>query len=303
MTYDHHSPAERDFIKLLAPLAGKKIALIAPAGGVRDDRIDITLNLLTAAGIQVWLGLNARAHHRYLAGTVSQRLADLHAAFTLPDVAAVWCLRGGYGSSQLIPHIDWAAIPADIPLIGYSDITALLNAFARRGKQGIHGPVATELALPGQTAVQQEQRAAAMRSLVELLLGQRPTRPLLSYSLRPSEPPPILSGGNLTVLASLAGTQAGLRLNRNTLLLLEDIGEAEFRLERSFQQLLHSIDPAYLQAVCLGEFVGCQFSRTPDSWHRILKEWLNPLGIPLHSGLAIGHGHANQAWLYGQPCQ
>lgn len=300
MTCKPLSQAEQILSRRLAPLAGQRLALIAPAGGVKDERIDRAMALLDSAGIRVWLGPNARAHHRYLAGTVTQRLADLQAAFALPDVAAVWCLRGGYGSSQLIPYIDWSAIPSHVPLIGYSDITALLNAFAQRGKTGIHGPVATELALPGQTPIQQRQRAAAMQSLVELLLDSRPTRSLLNWPCQSQAPAPILLGGNLTVLASLAGTQARLQLKRNTVLLLEDIGEAEFRLERSLQQLLHSLDPAYLQAVCLGEFIDCRLAQNPDSWHRIVKEWLQPRGIALHTGLAIGHGHANQAWLYGR---
>ncbi len=133
----------------LRPLAGQRIALIAPAGGVQDDRIDTALAVLEAAGIDAHLGAHARDHHRYLAGTAEARLADLHAAFELPDVAAVWCLRGGYGSAHLVDHIDWSRIPSHVPLVGFSDISVLLEAFRQRGRFAIHGPVATQLAMPG----------------------------------------------------------------------------------------------------------------------------------------------------------
>src|SRR5690625_2861147 len=147
------------FVTLLRPLAGKRIALVAPAGGVRDDRIDTALSVLAAAGVDVHLGQHVRDHNRYLAGTAEARLHDLHTAFEVEKVAAVWCLRGGYGCAHLVDHIDWPRIPGHVPLIGYSDITVLLTAFHRHGKSAIHGPVATALALPGENAIEQADRS------------------------------------------------------------------------------------------------------------------------------------------------
>lgn len=284
---------------ILRPLAGRRIALIAPAGSVRDDRIDTTLSVLETAGIDVHLGAHARDHHRYLAGTVEARLADLHTAFELDGVAAVWCLRGGYGSAHLVDHIDWSRIPGHVPIIGYSDITVLLEAFRQHGKSGIHGPTATDLARPGDTDAQQNEHAASIQSLVERLEGRSRGWPLTRMAGPEHALTGQLIGGNLTVLASIAGTSCALRPDTGSILLLEDIGEAEFRLERCFHQLLASIDRCRLQAVCLGAFEQCSLTDGVDSLGHVFSEWLDIDSVPVYSGLAMGHGPGNQAWRYG----
>lgn len=285
----------------LRPLAGQRIALIAPAGGVKDDRIDTSLAVLEAAGIDAHLGAHARNHHRYLAGTTEARLADLHAAFDMPDVAAVWCLRGGYGSAQFVDRIDWSRIPAHVPLIGFSDITVLLEAFRQHGRFAIHGPVATQLAMPGETADEQSERAASIASLVALLQSQRSVWPAPHVAGPASPVMGQLVGGNLTTLASMAGTLSALRLDRDSILLLEDVGEAEFRLERCFHQLLSTLEADRIKAIGLGGFDNCALADGMRSLATILTEWCPD--IPLYTGLPIGHGAANQAWRSGAMAQ
>lgn len=299
----------------LRPLAGAHIALIAPAGGVADPRIDTALAVMSTAGIRTWLGAQARAHHRYLAGTVAQRLDDLYQAFAQPGVDAVWCLRGGYGTAHLADRIDWDRIPDDIPLIGYSDITQLLEAFRQAGKTGIHGPTATDLAMPGDEPTAQAQRRASIASLAAALAGAALNEPgrqewpldgvSPTFGAGPGTPSISghLVGGNLTTLASMAGTAVPLRLDTPSILLLEDVGEAEFRLERAFHQLLSSISPERLMAVGLGEFTRCQLADGMASWRAIVAEWLAPYDVPLFSGLPLGHGPINHAWRCGAPAQ
>lgn len=304
MTCPDLSDAQERLAELLRPLAGCHIALIAPAGGVSDAHIDQTLRVLAAAGITAHSGAHIRAHHRYLAGRPSQRLSDLQAAFELPDITAVWCLRGGYGCAHLLDHIDWRRIPPHIPLIGYSDVTALLEAFRQHGRYGIHGPTANALAMPGTTRSEQDARARSLQSLVTLLLHPPSD---MDWPLQPGRHAVDqcrsgqLVGGNLTVLASLAGTAASLQLPDKAILLLEDVQEAEFRLERCFHQLLTSIDRRRLQAVCLGQFRDCRLANGLASLRDILEEWLTPHAIPVYTGLPIGHGHCNHAWADGTP--
>ncbi|HET7313211.1 LD-carboxypeptidase [Salinisphaera sp.] len=286
------------FSDILSPLAGRRVALIAPAGGVNDDRIDTMLAVLEAAGVDALLGAHAREHHRYLAGTAEARLADLHWAYQLPDVAAVWCLRGGYGSAHLVEHIDWPRIRSDVPLIGFSDITVLLEAFRRRGRFAVHAPVATQLAMPGGTVEEQDRRAASLAALVDLLRGRVRAWPLAHAAGSASPVSGRLVGGNLTTLAGMAGTPAALRLEADSILLLEDTGEAEFRLERSFHQLLSSIDRDRLRAVCLGGFNDCRLADGMRSLLSVFAEWSENYGIALYHGLPIGHGFANYAWTY-----
>lgn len=298
------SPAAFAFlVDALRPLAGQRIALIAPAGGVRDDRIATAMAIMRGADIEVVLGAHARDHHRYLAGPTEARLADLHSAFEQAGVAAVWCLRGGYGSAHLVEHIDWSRIPDDIPLIGHSDISVLLEAWRQHGRPAIHGPTASDLATTGDTDKQRHQRVASVAALVDSLQGQGAAWPL-AHIAGPSGPlSGQLVGGNLTTLASLAGTSGALTLDAPSILLLEDVGEAEFRLERSLHQLLGSIDVSQLSAVCLGTFERCSLADDMRSLSAIIGEWLAPLDVPLYRGAPMGHGFANHAWRLGEQAQ
>ena len=126
------------------PIDGR-VALIAPASAIATDVLEATLRQLEVHGVDYHLGRHVEARYRYLAGTVEQRLEDLHNAFDMPDITAVWCLRGGYGCGQLLPGLDWGRLQAASPrpLIGFSDISVLLSAFHRHGLPAIHGPVAT----------------------------------------------------------------------------------------------------------------------------------------------------------------
>lgn len=130
------------------PIDGR-VALIAPASAIATDVLEATLRQLEVHGVDYHLGRHVEARYRYLAGTVEQRLEDLHNAFDMPDITAVWCLRGGYGCGQLLPGLDWGRLQAASPrpLIGFSDISVLLSAFHRHGLPAIHGPVATGLGL------------------------------------------------------------------------------------------------------------------------------------------------------------
>lgn len=94
----------------MSPVFDGRLALIAPASAIAEDVLEATLAQLDVLGVRYHLGRHVRARHRYLAGTPEQRLADLHQALTLPDISAVWCLRGGYGCAQLVADIDWALL-------------------------------------------------------------------------------------------------------------------------------------------------------------------------------------------------
>ncbi|RKR02452.1 murein tetrapeptidase LD-carboxypeptidase [Kushneria sinocarnis] len=288
------------FITALTSLPDGTLSLLAPAGAVDTDRAQATVEALHQAGLSCELMPRALARHRYLAGTASARLEDLHAAWQHPGVQAVWCLRGGYGSAQLLRGIDWSRI-GQAPLIGYSDITVLLEAFRRHGRPAIHAPVATEAVLDCNSPDANRQRARSLASLAPVLAGE-PGGWALRHVAGPKTPlEGMLVGGNLTTLASIAGTPAALTLERPGILLLEDVGEAEYRLERSFYQLLNSLDTEQLQAVCLGSFERCQLANGPSSLEAIFREWLEPLGIALYADAPIGHGADNHAWPYGRP--
>ncbi|QNH01043.1 S66 peptidase family protein [Pseudomonas sediminis] len=280
-----------------------RLALIAPAAAIAEDVLEATLAQLDVLGVRYHLGQHVRARHRYLAGTLEQRLDDLHQAFTLADISAVWCLRGGYGCAQLVADIDWTLLSqaSPRPLIGFSDLSILLEAFAQRGLPAIHGPVATALGHQALSAPGgQRERLASMQALWSLLKGQHRQLPLRHISGPQHVVEGTLQGGNLTALASVCGTTAELRLAEDSILILEDVGEPYYRLERCLWQLLHSFAGQRPRAVCLGSFTDCPRRGVQHSLEQIIGEYLAPLGVPLYGDLPSGHGDVNYPWPYGQ---
>ncbi|MGJ8524832.1 Murein tetrapeptide carboxypeptidase [Halomonadaceae bacterium LMG 33818] len=282
----------------------KTVALVSPAGATPPEKLQKTLHRLEQLGVSAFPSAHVGARkRRYLAGSIEDRLEDLYTAFERDDIDAVWCVRGGYGSAQLISHIDWQRLSRakDIPLIGYSDITALLIAFHKHGLKAIHGPVANEVnkldfELSDEALVQSEgwQSLASVGEVLNQHQGILPTRD----SLKITTPTPLL-GGNLTVLASLCGTQGALQPSSDYFLLIEDVNEAFYHLERSFFQLIESLDKSLIKGIGLGEFVGCDDPDKSLTIKDLFADWIKGAHIPMFEGLPIGHGQRNHAWHYG----
>ena len=270
--------------------SGDLIGVIAPAGPTPPEVVAQVEPLFARFGLRARLypGCHAQhAGHEFLAAEDSARLADLHAAFADPDVAAVMALRGGWGSARLLARIDTALLRAHPkPLIGFSDITALHALLAREGRIGLHAPVCTSLL--------RDESGDDARALFGLLLqplraGHRfmpaPAQGAWRTSGRASGR---LIGGNLAIVASLIGTPWAWP-SENTILLLEDVAEAPYRIDRLMTQLRHA---GVLQAA-RGFLLG-SFSDEVDP-AAVLREHLAPLGKPLLSGWPAGHATPNRA--------
>ncbi|WP_152227068.1 LD-carboxypeptidase [Pseudomonas sp. SCB32] len=296
-------PSSRSSTELKwSPIEGR-VALVAPASAIAEEVLEATLRQLEVLGVDYHLGEHADARYRYLAGTPQQRLEDFHAAFERDDISAVWCLRGGYGCGQLIPQLDWKRLQAASPrpLIGFSDISILLSAFHRHGLPAIHGPVATALGLqPLSAPSEQRERLASLASVSHVLAGN-PGKLAVQHLAGPKQAVAgQLIGGNLTALACMAGTEGALYVPDGAILILEDVGEPYYRLERSLWQLLNSLGGARLGAVCLGGFTDCPRKGVAHSLEEIISEYVSALGVPLYHGLPSGHGAHNRAWPYGR---
>ena len=286
------------------PLA---VSLIAPSSFTAPDAIDAGIRGLEALGVEVHVEAPLQAPERYLAGSREHRLARLHAAFDDPETRAVWAVRGGYGAAQLVDGIDWDRLArANKPLIGYSDVTVLLDHCHRHGVPAIHGPVAKAAGdlLGGDGTGEADERDIVRRQFEETLaLINGPTAldyPLTPWANAPTRLEGPVTGGNLATIASLIGTPAGFRAPPGSLVILEDVGEPYYRLERALWQLVHGGALEHAAAVCLGTFEGCRpYGDTP--LEAIVAETLAPLGLPLYTGLPSGHGLHNRPWRYGAP--
>lgn len=277
-----------------------RIAVVAPAGAFLPERLELASQAIRAFGYEPVVGAHVKARHRYFAGTAQERAADLAWALTAPDLDAVWFARGGYGTAQTLALLPWDRLDAR-PVIGFSDATALFSAMHRRGLRAVHGPVLHGLcewdlgSSPPVTPIDTESRNV-LRAL--LATGKAPPlagRPLLG------DPAPVCGpviGGNLTVLASLAGTPWALDAT-GAIVVLEDVHEPPYRIERALCQLLDSGGLRGARGVALGDFYHCRPDAPDYTLADAFREHLGTLGIPVVFGLPVGHSVHNYAWIHG----
>lgn len=271
------------------PAPGATIAVVAPASPCPADLLSQVSALIEARGwrARLYPGCSpGEAPHDYLAAGDDQRLADLQAALDDPTVAAVWCLRGGYGSNRLLPRLDLSGLQArPKPLLGYSDITALHALFDRAGLLALHAPMpASDLVLAGHEAdadllfgwLAQGMRAGTVLAPRQLPGGLR----------RSGRAQGRLMGGNLSMLAALCGTPWHLR-PPGRLLFIEEVGDAPYRIDRMLWQLEHSGALHGLAGLLLGSFTQ---AADPTA---VLTEYLGQLGLPVLGGWPSGHGSPN----------
>jgi muramoyltetrapeptide carboxypeptidase len=276
--------------------AGDRVAVVSPAGPVPTERLDAGLAVVESWRLDVRLMPHVRGRHAdvdYLSADDAARAADFMAAWCDPEVQAVLCARGGYGAQRIVDLLDWQAIAAAGPkvLVGFSDVTALHQAFAARlGLSTIHAPVLSRLA--GEDAESREQLRALLFEPAPLSLTPTPASTMV-----PGQASGVLVGGNVTVLAAGIGTRDSAPA-AESIAVLEDVGEQVYRLDRSLTQLLRAgwFDGA--RGIVLGDFTGCGTSATVQA---LLHERLAPLGAPILWGAPIGHGPRNLAFPLGVP--
>lgn len=272
---------------------GARIAVVTPAGRPDPAALAEGMALLADWGYEVVPAPHLGARHRYLAGTVEERAGDLAWALTAPDIDAVWMGRGGFGSAHCLPFLPRLTGPPR-PLFGCSDGTALFLAFRHEpAVQCIHGPTIQKLASTDE---------ATQRAVCDLLRSAAPVElpGRLALGSDTAFEGPVL-GGNLCMLATLAGTPWQLSA-RDALLLVEDVAEPAYKLDRMVTQLRAAGCFDGLRAVLLGEFLNCPLPTGADyTVDELLVDLFSPLGVPVVSGLPVGHGTANHPWYYSGP--
>jgi len=268
---------------------GTPIAVVAPSHAYDPDRFEAGLRIARERGDDLRPLPGLLQPHRYFAARTPHRLAQLVEALADDQYGAVWIARGGSGLTQLLEWLPYDRLPKR-PVIGFSDVVALLIALATRvGSPGIHGPVVHSLPLTDQ---------ASLDHLFDLLEG-RPVAPLEGHTWIDGEASGPLVGGNLCMLASIAGTPYQLDA-RGAILVLEDVTEAPYRIERSLQQLRSAGVLDGVRGVAVGSFTDCE-PPPGATWslREVLLDHLGPLEVPVVGSLPIGHGPANRAFPWG----
>ena len=272
---------------------GARVAVVAPAGPVPREPF--------AAGAAI-LGARYRLVHDerifardgFLAGDDAARTRELQAALSDPTIDAVVCARGGWGLLRILDRLDATAFTrAPKPIVGFSDVTALLAWAARAGVASLHAPVITQLGkLPADDAA----------ALFALLESPDPPPPLTDLRVlcdgRAAEGR--LLGGNLEVLTRLTGTPWSLPIDEPWLLLLEEVGERPYRIDRQLTHLLLAGALRNVAGVVVGDLIGCaEKDGSPPDAFAVIAERLGTLGVPVLAGAPVGHGDRNRALPYG----
>ncbi len=271
---------------------GDRVAVVSPAGPTWPDRLEAGVAVLESWGLRVRVEPPGEASESWLAGDDAYRAAAFARSWADPDIAAVWTSRGGFGTQRMLDLVDWDTLARAAPklLVGFSDVTALHQAVATRwGLATVHGPGVAALADGTPEAVEQV-RALVMDGGPLTLHGTpvgghpAPTAPAITAE-------GTVTGGNLAVLASCTGTPL-VRPAAHGIALLEDVGEAPYRLDRQITQLLRSGWFDDVRGVALGDFTRCG---EPGEAESLLLDRLAPLGVPVVTGLPVGHVPGNRA--------
>jgi muramoyltetrapeptide carboxypeptidase len=271
------------FPRLLAP--GSRVALIAPAGPLRGEGdLERAVASVRAFAWEPVVGEHVLERQSYLAGGDHYRLADLNRFASDDSIDAVWCIRGGYGAMRLLERIDydtWRRYPKT--LIGYSDITALHAAIGRHaGLVTFHGPTARAELTPF-------SRASLSAAIVE---GSNPcgvAADALTLCFGRARGP--LIGGNLALVASLIGTPYAPAFE-GAILVLEDVNESVYRIDRMLTQLRLSGALEALAGIAFGQFTEIPAENDSDEGRPLLdllQEVADRGSIPCLANIPVGH--------------
>ena len=285
---------------------GDKFGLICPATAVSDPGdLEKALEIINYYELEAAIGNSVKKGIGYKSRTVEERVEDLQQFFADDSIKAIFCIRGGYGSAQLLDSIDYDLIRNNPKIFcGYSDITALLNAINQNtGLLVFHGPMMLSAFTPF-TAKYFEAVFFNNEVLIEManpirssgIRNPYPTRTIVSGKATGE-----LVGGNLTLISTTLGTPYEID-TKGKILFLEEVGEEPYRIDRMLTQLRLAGKFKDAKGIVFGDCVDCGFGKFESSrvWDftfgEILDNYFAKLEIPVFSGLLIGH-RANQITL------
>jgi muramoyltetrapeptide carboxypeptidase len=282
------TPTPAPILRPLALRPGDAVALVAPAGPLAEGAVERAEARVRALGWEPLTGRHARGRNGFLSGSDEERAGDLNAAIADERARAVWCLRGGYGTMRILPRIDWdRLVRRRLPLIGFSDNTALHLACAARGLISFHGPH------PAAEEVEED----SLLLLQRLLSGAEPAG-VLPPGATGSAPDAVtggvaegrLCGGNLSLLAATLGTPWAPRTD-GSVLFFEEVGEPAYRVDRLLTQLDLAGALRGVAGVAVGDLGGDAESSAELAG--VVRERLGGLGVPVVQGLPFGHRAEN----------
>ncbi len=292
-----HAAAISNTVKPKRLRPGMSVGLVTPASNVPEDQeLHAAMDLVRSLGFSAEPAANLFSRTQYLAGTDQQRADDLNAMFADTDIDAIFCVRGGYGSGRLLRYLDYDMIAANPKVImGYSDITSILNAiYLRTGLVTFHGPIAGG---NFSNYTYEQYKKVLIEPAQIARIGEPPefeTRPgVVDWKNRLTT---IVSGvaeghlvgGNLSLMVTLLGTPFEPQFE-GAILFLEDVDEPPYSVDRMLTHLWMAGKLEQVAGIVLGKFTDDGYDSNTFSMEEVLRDRLEPLGIPTLRGAMIGH--------------
>jgi muramoyltetrapeptide carboxypeptidase len=271
-------------IKPPALRPGDLIGIVAPASNIKPDLLDEGCRELERLGFRTLYRPGITTTFRYFSGTVERRAAEFLEMLRNPEVRAIFCARGGYGSGRIIPYLEPELLQANPKIInGSSDITALLSLLDRSGLVGFHGPMVA-------TAIRQGEAGYNRGLLLDLLKGEVVRFPMAGTSvLRPGSAEGRLIGGCLTLVVATLGTAYEMDTT-DTILVLEDQDTKPYQVDRMLTQLKQAGKLDNVRGVVFGEMLNCmQNANQGYTLQEVILDVLGETTFPILYGFPTGH--------------
>ncbi|WP_166352085.1 LD-carboxypeptidase [Phytoactinopolyspora limicola] len=272
--------------------AGDRVVVVAPSGPVPKDRLDTGCEILRGWGLDVQVAPHVTDRHdqfEYLAGSDAHRAADLQEAWCDPRVAGIFCARGGYGAQRMIDLLDWDTMAQAEPKVfaGYSDITALHEAFANcLGVATLHAPmVAASSFLTDPGTAEHLRRTLFEPESVQTITGRQ------AVTISPGAGEPVSGvtlGGCISLLAAELATPTGRPNVTGGILLIEEVGEDTYRIDRYITHMLRTGWLDGVAAVVLGSVEEGDGGPVEE----LLADRFGHFDIPIVGRFGFGHGAA-----------
>jgi len=273
---------------------GDLIMIVAPAKSIESEHVHFAKSFLEKNGFRVEISKHCLGQHHYFSGDIRERLEDFQSALDNPEVKAILCARGGYGCVQLLDRIQWASQLQDPKwIIGFSDVTYFHQRMQLQGIASIHGTMPLNF---------QQNSPEALSTLVDCLKGEsRYIQWNSAENSRLGEAKGTLVGGNLSILYALLGTDDQLNFE-NTILYIEEVGEAIYAIDRMFYALSKAGVLAKIKGLVVGGMTNLSDTAVPfgKSYEEVILSHFDYRRIPIAFDLPAGHIDDNRALVLGK---
>jgi muramoyltetrapeptide carboxypeptidase len=274
---------------------GDSIGIVAPARKIMPEQIEKSVEVFQSWGLKVVIGKHVFSNsHPYLASTDEDRLHDFQSFVNDKNIAAIICARGGYGSTRILDALNFNALKKNPKwIIGFSDITAVHAKLLKEGFLSLHGTMPILFTKP--------EAAESVESIRRLLFeGQCKIAATASPFNRPGVAVGQVVGGNLSLIADSLGTATEINTNEK-ILLIEEIDEYRYKLDRMMIQLKRAGKLTNLSALVVGHMTDIKDSDLPfgQSFQEIILNAVREFRYPVAFGFPSGHENPNVAWISG----